>query len=63
METFSLRRTDEKTVERIGKIDGDTVETAVWRLSADDKMLTVTTEGDIDGNTYRNTQVFERTEN
>ena len=63
VETFSLRRTDEKTVERIGKIDGDTVETAVWRLSADDKMLTVTTEGDIDGNTYRNTQVFERTEN
>lgn len=63
IETFTLRRVDASTVERIGKIKGTVVENGTWTLSPDGRMLTVTTTGDVDGAKYSNVQVFERVEN
>jgi hypothetical protein len=60
IETFSLRRIDANTVERIGKIKGQVVETATWTLSADGKVMTVAASGAIERETYKNVQVFER---
>jgi hypothetical protein len=60
VETFALRRIDERTFERTGRIKGQVVETGTWTLSNDGLTLTVTQKGSIDGATYSNTQVFER---
>jgi hypothetical protein len=60
VETFSLKRVDPLTIERTGKIKGAVVETGVWKLSPDGKVLTITTQGDVNGAKYSNVQVFER---
>ena len=64
--TVSLRRIDKNTVERMGKVQGQTVETQSWQLSSDGKTLTITTRGTLhDSGTpgampYSSTQIFER---
>jgi hypothetical protein len=60
IETVSLKRVDPLTIERTGKIKGAVVETGVWTLSPDGRVLTVTTRGDVNGAKYSNVQVFER---
>lgn len=60
LDTVALKRIDANSVERIGKIRGKRVETATMKISADGKVLTVTTMGSIDGRDYRSTQIFER---
>jgi hypothetical protein len=60
IETFALRQVDTTTWERIGKIKGQVVETATMKLSADGKMLTITSKGEIDRYRWDNVQVFER---
>jgi hypothetical protein len=60
LDTVSLRRVDANTVERTGQIRGKAVETAVMKVSADGKTLTVTTKGSFDGENYNSTQVFDR---
>jgi hypothetical protein len=60
IETVSLKRVNPLTIERTGKIKGAVVETGVWTLSPDGKVLTVTTKGDVNGAKYSNVQVFER---
>jgi hypothetical protein len=60
IETFTLRRVDDLTVERIGKIKGQVVETGTWKLSEDGRTLTITTRGDVGDAKYSNVQVFER---
>ena len=58
--TVSLKRIDKNTVERTGKVQGQTVETQSWRLSSDAKTLTITTRGTLAATPYSSTQVFER---
>jgi hypothetical protein len=65
LETVSLKRLDDHTFERTGKIKGDVVETSTWKLSPDGKTLTVTTKGKVPQGQgapaeYSNTQLFER---
>jgi hypothetical protein len=60
IETFALKRVNEQTFERTGKIKGQVVETGTWTLSEDGRTLTVTQNGTIEGGTYKNTQIFER---
>jgi hypothetical protein len=61
IDTVSLRRIDANTIERTGKIKGQVVETATWTLSADGKVMTVSASGKMEGASYQNLQVFERT--
>ncbi|MBI4264665.1 MAG: hypothetical protein HY657_09830 [Acidobacteria bacterium] len=57
----SLKKMSDTSFERMAKGDGPQMETSTWTLSADRKMLTVTTEGvDAFGAKYTSTQVFER---
>jgi hypothetical protein len=60
LDTVALTRVDPNTIGRTGKIRGKKVETATMKVSADGKILTVTTLGSIDGEDYGSTQVFER---
>ena len=60
VESFSLKRLDEQTFERTGKIKGSAVESGTWKLSADGKSLSVTQTGTAEGGTYKNIQVFDR---
>jgi hypothetical protein len=60
LDTVALRRVDANTVERTGKIRGKAVETATMKVATDGKVLTVTTEGSINGQDYSSTQVFNR---
>lgn len=60
LETVSLKRIDDRTFERIGKIKGQVAETSTWKVSPDGKTLTVTTKGKVDRAEYSNTQLFER---
>ena len=60
IETFALNRIDARTFERIGKIKGQVVETATLKLSADGKVLTITSKGAIGEDRWDNVQVFER---
>jgi hypothetical protein len=62
IETFAIQRVDPLTIRRIGKIKGQVVETGTWKLSADGKTITITTEGEVEGQKYKNLQVFERLE-
>ena len=57
-----LRQVDDNTIERVGKLKGQVVEKGTWKLSPDGSKLTITTEGEIEGQKYRNVQTFERTE-
>lgn len=61
LDTVSLRRIDANTVERKGKIRGNVVESALMKISADGKVLTIMTEGSIpNGEPYKSLQVFNR---
>jgi hypothetical protein len=60
IETYALRRVDATTMERIGKIKGQVVETGTWTVSDDGRTLTITTKGDVGDAKYSNAQVFER---
>jgi hypothetical protein len=57
---ISLKRIDDLTVERIGKVQGQVVETRRRTVSPDGKMLTIVTNGTNRGVSYTSTQVFER---
>lgn len=60
LDTVALKRIDANTVERTGKIRGKAVETATMKVSADGKVLTMTTTGTINGVDYSSTQIFDR---
>ncbi len=60
IETFAIKRVDATTLERSGKIKGAVVEASTWKLSPDGKTITITTKGQIEGQDYSNTQLFER---
>jgi len=60
LDTVALKRVNANTIERTGKIRGQAVETATMAVSADGKVLTITTKGSVDGNDYSSTQVFDR---
>ncbi len=53
LSTVSLKRVDDRTVERTGKIRGQVVETETRTVSGNGKVLTVTTKGNRDGTEYR----------
>ena len=57
---MSLKRVDDRTVERTGKIQGQVVETETRTVSDDGKVLTVTTKGNRDGTGYSSVQVYDR---
>ena len=58
--TVSLKRVDDRTVERTGKIRGQVVETETRTVSDKGKVLTVTTKGNRDGTEYSSVQVYDR---
>jgi hypothetical protein len=60
LDTVSLKRIDENTVERTGKIAGKAVETSTLVVSNGGKTLTITTKGSIKGTDYRSLQVFDK---
>ena len=60
LSTVSLKRVDDRTVERTGKIQGQVVETETRTISGDAKVLTVTTKGNKDGAEYSSVQVYDR---
>lgn len=60
IETFAYRRVDANRFERVGKLKGETVETATITVSADGKTMTIANKGSIQGQTYDNVQVFTR---
>jgi len=62
IEAFAVERVDPLTIKRTGKIKGQVVETGTWKLSPDGKTLTIVTEGEVEGQKYKNLQVFERLE-
>ena len=57
---MSLKRVDDQTVERTGKIQGQVVETETRTVSNNGKVLTVTTKGNRDGTEYSSVQVYDR---
>ena len=60
LNTVSVRRVDDQTVERTGKIQGQVVETETRTVSDKGKVLTVTTKGTRDGAEYSSVQVYDR---
>ena len=60
LNTVSLKRVDDQTVERTGKIQGQVVETETRTVSDGGKVLTVTTKGTRDGAEYSSVQVYDR---
>ena len=60
LSTVSLKRVDDRTVERTGKIQGQVVETETRTISDDDKVLTVTIKGTRDGTEYSSIQVYDK---
>jgi hypothetical protein len=58
--TVSLKRVDDNTVERTGKIQGQVVETETRTVSDNGKVLTVTTKGHRDAAEYSSVQVYDR---
>ena len=60
LNTVSLKRVDDRTVERAGKIQGQVVETETRTVSDKGKVLTVTTKGNRDGAEYSSVQVYDR---
>ena len=60
LDTVALRRIDANTVELAGKIKGKVVETATMKVSADGKLITITTKGSLNERLYSSTQVFGR---
>ena len=60
LSTVSLKRVDDETVERIGKIQGQVVETETRTVSDDGKVLTVEIKGNRDGTEYSSIQVYDK---
>lgn len=65
LDTVSLKRIDEHSFERTGKVKGKPAETSTWKVSPDGKTLTVTAKGKFEQGQgqpaeYTNQQVFER---
>ena len=60
LDTMALRRIDANTIESTAKIKGAMVESATMKMSADGKVMTVTTKGSINGEEYSSVQVFLR---
>jgi hypothetical protein len=59
-DTVSLKRVDARSVERVGKVKGQVVQTETYRVSPDGRMLTVTQEGQNNGVPFKSAQMFER---
>jgi hypothetical protein len=60
LELVSLKRIDDRTVERAGKVGTELVETETRTVSSDGMTLTIVTRGTRDGTEYRSVQVFSR---
>ena len=60
LSTVSLKRVDDKTVERTGKVQGQVVETETRTVSKNGTLLTVTTKGNRGGSEYSSVQVYDR---
>jgi hypothetical protein len=60
LDTVSLKRIDARSVERIGKVKGQVVQTETYAVSPDGHMLTVTQEGQNNGVPFKSAQMFER---
>jgi hypothetical protein len=60
LDRVTLKRIDARTVERIGKVHGQPVETRTRTVSSDGKTLTIKTDGTNNGVRYNSVQVFER---
>ena len=60
LSTVSLKRVDDRTVERTGKVQGQVVETETRTVSDNGKVLTVTTKGSRNGSDYSSVQVYDR---
>jgi len=60
LDTVSLKRVDDHTIERIGKVKGQVMQTETYMVSPDGKMLTVKQEGKNNGVMFKSSQVFER---
>jgi len=60
LDTVALKRVNPTTTVRTGKIRGQATETATMVVSADSKVLTITTKGSGNGVDYSSTQVFNR---
>jgi hypothetical protein len=62
LDTNSIMRVDANTIERMGKIKGQVVETVMYAVSPDGKVLTVTQKGMVNGINYGSVQIFNRQE-
>ena len=60
LSTVSIKRVDDRTVERIGKIQGQVVETETRTVSDNGKVLTVAIKGTRDGTEYSSIQVYDK---
>jgi len=60
LDTVALKRVSARVVERTGKVAGKVVETQTWSVSADGKVLTITTKGSNDGQDYSRVEVLDR---
>ncbi|MEQ1947699.1 MAG: hypothetical protein ABL995_10955 [Bryobacteraceae bacterium] len=62
MDFVALKQINPTTIERVSKDRGKVVETATFKVSADGRELTMTSDGTGQGVKYHNVQVFERVE-
>lgn len=60
LDTMALKRIDGTTLEGIGKIKTKVIETNTFKISVDGKVLTIETKGNLNGDEYTSTQVFNR---
>jgi hypothetical protein len=60
LDSISIKRVDARTVERMGKVRGQVVETRTRTVSPDGRTMTITTKGTNNGAPYQSVQVFER---
>ncbi len=60
LDTVSLKRVDARTIERTGKVAGKVSEMSTMKVSADGKVLTISTKGSYNGTDYSSEQILER---
>jgi len=60
VDTFAVKRVAANMIERTGKLRGMAVETATFKVSADAKTLTITTQGSIRESDYSSTQILTK---
>ena len=60
LDTVSIKRVDARTIERTGKVAGKVSETSTMKISADGKVLTISTKGSYNGTNYSSEQVLDR---